>query len=184
MWFLGYPANIFFFFFFFFFFPTCNSSYSFIPNFLKLGKCFCHGLKMCMWLWGYPSIILDVFFFVVVVFFFFFFVFFFCFFCFFKNKRPLKLRCPGGRASGVERVNLFFFFQSYMLPLFFSGLLSYLVGMKRRTSRCFPCKRDNSHFLHYLKKKKNPFLMPLGVFLVYHRFTTFLTCFRSRLVSE
>ena len=45
------------------------------------------------------------------------------------------------------------FFQSYMLPLFFNGLLSYLVGMKRRTSRCFTCKRDNSYSLHYLKKQ-------------------------------
>ena len=42
------------------------------------------------------------------------------------------------------------FFQSCMLPLFFSGLLSYLVGMKRRTSRCVTCKRDNSHFLRYV----------------------------------
>ena len=54
------------------------------------------------------------------------------------------------------------FFQSYMLPLFFSGLLPYLVGMKRRTSRCFQCKRDNSHF-HYFK---NPSKIPLGIFLV------------------
>ena len=49
-----------------------------------------------------------------------------------------------------------------MLPLF-SGLLSYLVEMKRRTSRCFTCKRDSSHFLPYLK---NPSIMPLAVFLV------------------
>ena len=41
-------------------------------------------------------------------------------------------------------------FQSDMLPVFFSGLLSYLVGMKRRISRCLACKRDNSHFLHYV----------------------------------
>ena len=39
------------------------------------------------------------------------------------------------------------FFQSDMLLLFFSGLFSYLVGMKR-TSRHVPCKKDNSHFLH------------------------------------
>ena len=38
-------------------------------------------------------------------------------------------------------VNLF---QSYILPSFFSGLLSYLVGIKRRTSRHVGCKRDNS----------------------------------------
>ena len=52
-----------------------------------------------------------------------------------------------------------------MLLLFFSGLLSYLVGMKRRTSGCFTCKRDNSHFLCYLKKKKTS-MIPLGIFLV------------------
>ena len=40
----------------------------------------------------------------------------------------------------------FTFFISHMLPLFFSGLLSYLVGMKRKTSRRVTCKRDNSHF--------------------------------------
>ena len=42
------------------------------------------------------------------------------------------------------------FFQSYMLPLFFIGLLSYLVGMKRRTSRRVVCKSDNFHFLRYV----------------------------------
>ena len=47
-------------------------------------------------------------------------------------------------------VNFFFFFQSYMLPLFFSGLLSYLVGMNRMTSRRVACKKDNSHFLCYV----------------------------------
>ena len=45
------------------------------------------------------------------------------------------------------------FFQSDMLPLFFSGLLSYLVGMKR-TSRRVMFKRDNSHFLHYVISPK------------------------------
>ena len=49
-----------------------------------------------------------------------------------------------------------------MLPLFFNGLLSYLIGMKRRTSRCFTCKRDNSYFLCYLE---NLSIMPLGIFL-------------------
>ena len=43
-------------------------------------------------------------------------------------------------------VNLF---QSYMLHLFISGLLSYLVGMKRRTSRGVTCKGHNYHFLRY-----------------------------------
>ena len=41
-------------------------------------------------------------------------------------------------------------FQSYMLPLFFNELFSYLVGIKRRTSRLVACKRDNSHFLCYV----------------------------------
>ena len=59
------------------------------------------------------------------------------------------------------------FFQSYMLPLFFNGLLSYLVGMKRRTSRCFTCKRDNSYSLRYLKSQS---IMQLGVFLVGHTY--------------
>ena len=42
------------------------------------------------------------------------------------------------------------FFQSCMLPLLFSGLLSCLVGIKRRTSRHVCCKRDNSHFFCYV----------------------------------
>ena len=42
------------------------------------------------------------------------------------------------------------FFQSCMLPLFFSGFLSYLVGIKRRTSRHVGCKKDNSHFHCYI----------------------------------
>ena len=32
-----------------------------------------------------------------------------------------------------------------MFTFFFGGLLSYLVEMKRRTSRCLTCKRENSH---------------------------------------
>ena len=56
----------FFFFFFNFIFFSCDTmtwelmvatSYSFIPNFLKLCRCFCHGLKMCMCFWGYTPII-------------------------------------------------------------------------------------------------------------------------------
>ena len=31
-----------------------NSSYNFIPIFLKLCTCFLHGLKMCMWFWYNP----------------------------------------------------------------------------------------------------------------------------------
>ena len=52
-------------------------------------------------------------------------------------------------------------------PILFEIIWSYLVGMKERTSRCFPCKRDNSHCLHL----KNPSIMPLGIFLV--------TCFNT-----
>ena len=51
------------------------------------------------------------------------------------------------------------FFQHYISPLFFSGLLLYLVGMKRRTSRHVMCKRNISHFLHL-------YLSPL-TFVVY-----------------
>ena len=43
---------------------TCghNSFYSFIRNVLKLCRCFCHGLKICMCFWGYPLIIFLSFF--------------------------------------------------------------------------------------------------------------------------
>ena len=33
-----------------------NTSNSFIPTFLKLYRCFCHGLKMCMWFGYNPEI--------------------------------------------------------------------------------------------------------------------------------
>ena len=39
-----------------------NSSYSFMPIHLKLYKCFCHGLKVCMWFGYYPEIIFCHFF--------------------------------------------------------------------------------------------------------------------------
>ena len=81
-----------------------------------------------------------------------------------------------------------------MLPLFFNGLLSYLVGMKRRTSRCFACKRDNSYFLRYLK---NPSIMPLDCFscfslkmgLAFHRYVSLDECEalileRKKIISE
>ena len=34
-----------------------NSSYSFMPILLKLYRCFCHDLKICMWFGYYPEII-------------------------------------------------------------------------------------------------------------------------------
>ena len=105
-----------------------------------------------------------------------FFVFFFVFF--FNQKvlilflfldgflKNLSFKIAMSRREGVRRrprcTFWLTFFQSYMLPLFFDGLHSYLVGMKR-TSRYFTCKRDNSYFLRYLK---NPSIMPLGIFLV------------------
>ena len=54
------------------------------------------------------------------------------------------------------------FFQSYILTLFFSVLLSYLVGMKRRTNRHVMCKRDDSHFLHYVLITTDVQGLPLG----------------------
>ena len=39
-----------------------NSSYSFMPIHLKLYRCFCHGLKICMWFGYYPEIIFCHFF--------------------------------------------------------------------------------------------------------------------------
>ena len=65
-----------------------------------------------------------------------------------------------------------------MLPLFFNRLHSYLVGLKRRTSRCFTCKRDNSYFLRNLK---NPSIILLGIFLVllYYFIYLFIIFFKN-----
>ena len=63
--------------------------------------------------------------------------------------RPLN----NGIRAGGRRARFTFwltFFQSCMLPLFFNGLLSYLVGIKRRTSRCVTCNRDNSYCVRYV----------------------------------
>ena len=38
-----------------------NSSYSFMPIHLKLYRCFCHGLNICMWFGYYPEIIFVTF---------------------------------------------------------------------------------------------------------------------------
>ena len=40
----------------------CNFSYSFVPIFLKLCMCFCHGMRMCMW-FGHNCEILFCYFF-------------------------------------------------------------------------------------------------------------------------
>ena len=60
-----------------------------------------------------------------------------------KNNNALV-----GRHQALSKVYLLvnLFFRGYMLPFFFSGLIPYLVGIKRRTSRHVACKRDNSHF--------------------------------------
>ena len=39
-----------------------NSSYSVMPIHLKLYRCFCHGLKICIWFGYYPEIIFCHFF--------------------------------------------------------------------------------------------------------------------------
>ena len=71
----------------------------------------------------------------------------------FKKNSP-SFKIAMSRRAGIRRRPRFTFwltfFQSCTLPLFFSGLLSYVVGMKRRTSRCVICKRDNSHFVRYI----------------------------------
>ena len=43
----------------------CNSSYSFMAIFLKLYRCFCHGLKICMWFRYNPQINFCHFFFIL-----------------------------------------------------------------------------------------------------------------------
>ena len=58
-------------------------------------------------------------------------------------------RRAGGHLASSEVYLLVNFFQSYMLPLFFGGLLSYLVRVKR-TNRHVTYKRDNSYFLCYV----------------------------------
>ena len=74
------------------------------------------------------------------------------------KKKNLSFKIAMSGRAGVGRHPRFTlwltfwlnFFQSCMLPLFFSGLLLYLVGLKRRTSRCVTCNRDNSHFVCYV----------------------------------
>ena len=58
-------------------------------------------------------------------------------------------------------------FQRYMLPLFLVGMLSYLVGMKRRTSRRVTCKRDNSHFLRYVPMYLSPLMTKISFWLTF-----------------
>ena len=68
------------------------------------------------------------------------------------QERQLSLSsfCISPLQSSQVYILVNLFFKVIMLPLLFSGLLSYLVGMKRRTSGCVAGKRDNSHFLHYI----------------------------------
>ena len=37
-----------------------SSSYSFLPIFFKLCRCFCHDLEMCMWFWCYPPVMFSI----------------------------------------------------------------------------------------------------------------------------
>ena len=53
-----------------------------------------------------------------------------------------------------------------MLPLFYSGLLSYLVGIKGSTSRHVVCKRDNS--LHFFFMYLSP--LTSGLYLLVNLF--------------
>ena len=62
-----------------------GSSYSFIPNVLKL-CCFCHSLKICMCCWGYHPVIFYQLFSIISTFF-----FFFSFSFFFQNRLVLEL---------------------------------------------------------------------------------------------
>ena len=73
------------------------------------------------------------------------------------------LCCSGEHYRAIMAL-LFFvvFFQSYMLPLFSSGLFSYLVRKKGRTSRRVVCKRDNSHFLNYVLISPDVQELPFG----------------------
>ena len=92
------------------------------------------------------------------------------FFFFFKNL-SFKIEMSGWVGVGRRPRFTFWltFFQSCMLPLFFSGLLSYLVGMKRWTSRCVTCKRDNYHFVCYVLTFVSPLLSE--VYLLVNLFT-------------
>ena len=67
------------------------------------------------------------------------------------------------------------FFQSYMLSLFLSGMLSYLVGIKRRTGRRVTCKRDNSHFLRLVNIVHNA--ISRFSFMTFRVNKSFLVCF-------
>ena len=74
-----------------------------------------------------------------------------CFFFFFFELVRFLDRFLKNPSFKIEQADgLTFFFQNDILPLFFSGLLSFLVGMKRTTRRFVARKRDNSHFLCYV----------------------------------
>ena len=93
-----------------------------------------------------------------------------CFFFFFVFQTLGMIDYANVSFFFLDDFFLFFFFRSlsevylfvdlYSNLYFFSGLLLYLEGMKRRTSRCVTCKRDNSF------PCLNPSIMPLAIFLV------------------
>ena len=85
------------------------------------------------------------------------------------TKCPLKKRCPGGRrASGVGHrasshvyllVNLF----SKLYVTFILQWITFIFGRdEERTSGHVTCKRDNSHFLHYVLISPDVRGLPFG----------------------
>ena len=70
--------------------------------------------------------------------------------------------------TGVgHRLRLIFWltvFQNYILPLFFIGLLSYLVGIKKEDQYVFPMQERQLSLSSLFKKDLS--IMPLCVFLV------------------
>ena len=89
-------------------------------------------------------------------------------FCFFKKNPSFKIALSG--RAGERRLRFTFwltFFQSYMLPLRFNGLLLYLVGIKRRTSRCVACKRV-TFFVMYLSRLMSKVYLLVNLFSKIH----------------
>ena len=74
----------------------------------------------------------------------------------------------GGRQEGGRRPRFrtfwLTFFQSYLLLLFFSGLLSYLVKMKRRTSRHVHARETLTFFVMYLSPLTSKVYLTVNLF--------------------